>query len=252
MMSQYKKAQLLLLCGALFMYGCVSPPAPREPTPPEVREASVMIQKQELVIEVNEELLAAAFQGEAGKLKRLLDTVEADEQGEVRIENGLTALLLACVRGHTESVQVLLDAGVDVNGKTVRGGTPLMWAAGSSENSAETVRLLLDRGASVNARTTDGRTALMDAAMRGNTDTANVLLRAGAHIEERTEEGTTALMEASKHGNAETVQLLLDSGARVNAVDREGRTALTQAAAAGHAETERLLSQAGAVDFQEK
>jgi hypothetical protein len=250
-MSGHDKVQLLLLCGLLIFCGCVSPPEPREPTSPEIREASVMVRKETLAIEVNEELLAAAFQGQAEELKAILDTVEADEEGVKKIEGGLTALLLACVRGHAESVRVLLDAGVDVNGKTARGGTPLMWAAGSRDNTTETVQVLLEAGAAVNAKTSDGRTALMDAAMQGNTDAAKVLLRAGADIEEYTEEGTTPLMEAARHGNAETVQLLLENGARVNAVDREGRTALKQAAAAGHAETEQLLRQAGAVDFKE-
>ena len=73
---------------------------------------------------------------------------------------------------------MLLDAGVDVNGATARGDTPLMWAAGSAENNHETVQVLLEAGAAVNAKTGDGRTALMDAALRGSTETARLLLEA--------------------------------------------------------------------------
>ena len=57
-----------------------------------------------------------------------------------------TALLLASVRGHTQAVQVLIEHGVKVDGETGRGGTALMWTAGSREH-VEIVQLLENAGA---------------------------------------------------------------------------------------------------------
>jgi len=242
------KIPLLLICFFALIYGCVSTPPPLKPTPVENRETSVLTPRETLDIEVNKELFKAAFHGNASELKILLES-EVDE--DVKMKDGWTALLLASGRGHPEAVQVLIDAGVNVNNETVRGGTALMWAAAAQKNSTETVRVLLGAGAKVNAKTSDGCTALMDAAMHGNTGTARVLLDAGAGVNVRTEDGVTALMQAGRLGHVEIVRLLLANGAEVNVRNREGRTALNEAEAAAHKEIVQLLRNAGASDEPE-
>ncbi|MCA9500732.1 MAG: ankyrin repeat domain-containing protein [Nitrospira sp.] len=54
-------------------------------------------------------------------------------------------LMVAAAFGHVDTVQVLLDAGADVNSKDLTGWTPLHAAA--FKGNLEIVRLLLDRGA---------------------------------------------------------------------------------------------------------
>jgi len=252
-MSGYEKIIILCVCVVALLLGCVSQPGPTEPAPTGVRETSVMIKQEKQVIDVNRDLLHAAFNGQTPELIAALEPVgdESAEGEDVLVEDGLTALLLASVRGHSKSVRVLVDAGVDVNGKTVRGGTALMWAAGSHEDSAETVEVLLELGANVNAKTVDGRTALMDAAMRGNTGSVQNLLFAGANVNKQTVRRVTPLLEAVQQGHVETVKLLLIYGAEVNIRDREGNTPLTAAKTAGFNSIVQLLQEAGAVDILE-
>ena len=57
--------------------------------------------------------------------------------------------------GNVEAMKVLLDHGADVNAKeTLRGTTPLMWAA--DEGHAAAIKLLIDHGADIKARSDPG------------------------------------------------------------------------------------------------
>ena len=59
--------------------------------------------------------------------------------------------MLASRTGNVEAMKVLLDRGADVNAKeTLRGTTPLMWAADEAHPAA--VQLLIERGADIKAR----------------------------------------------------------------------------------------------------
>ena len=53
--------------------------------------------------------------------------------------------------GNVEAMKVLLDHGADINAKeTLRGTTPLMWAADEAHPAA--IQLLIERGADFKAR----------------------------------------------------------------------------------------------------
>uniref|UniRef100_A0A1D1Z2L3 RING-type E3 ubiquitin transferase n=1 Tax=Anthurium amnicola TaxID=1678845 RepID=A0A1D1Z2L3_9ARAE len=86
-----------------------------------------------------------------------------------RADGGITALHMAALNGHTESVQLLLDLGACVSEITVEdgatidligsGSTPLHYAAYGG--SAQCCQILIARGANLNAENANGWTPLM-------------------------------------------------------------------------------------------
>lgn len=116
---------------------------------------------------------------------------------------GDTPLHWPAHNGNVEIVELLLDAGADIEADEINcyGGKPLHWA---SEHAPKTVELLLKRSADVNAR--------------------NVKADSDFH-------GFTPLiMNASQRDDcAEVTELLIKAGADINAADARGKTALTHA-----------------------
>ena len=113
---------------------------------------------------------------------------------------GDTAMHWPAHNGHIEIMNMLLDAGADINADEIGwvGGKPLHWA---SEHKPESVELLLSRGAEVNA----------------------LNIKKGSDFE-----GFTPLMmnASQKNDCAEVTELLIKAGADISATDPKGRTAL--------------------------
>ena len=65
----------------------------------------------------------------------------------------------------TETAQLLLTQGAEINAKNDKGRTPLHNAA--EDNATETAQLLLTQGAEINAKNDKGLTPLHDAARDG-------------------------------------------------------------------------------------
>jgi len=224
--------------------GCITQPGPYDATKlgtstgPELPEAY-----ETEVRGINRNLIQAAFAGRSEDVHMLFATEESKNLEKEYIN---VSLRLASVRGNTETVQLLLDNGADANSTTIRGGTALMWTAGSSMNPSDTVRVLLQAGAEVNTRAGNGRTALMDAAAIGNREITEILLTAGAEVNGRDEMGATALMVAATQGHLDCISILLEYGASINAIDSLEQTALENAIEANQADVIDLLTREGA------
>ena len=113
------------------------------------------------------------------------------EMVQLLLKNGATkknkpAFLQAAEKGHHDILQVLMDAGNDINGVLMEeehpfyfrnyeldGNTALHVAA--SENHVETVRFLLEKGAKTDLKNRDGKTARELAEAGGNTQCAELL-----------------------------------------------------------------------------
>ena len=104
--------------------------------------------------------------------------VNASLQGAGRI-SGQTPLIVASIRGHTEVVQFLCDAGADKDQGDVAGRAPLFEAACAGHSSV--VRHLLQTRAEIDkARDVDSMTPLHGACYSGHVALVECLCAAGA------------------------------------------------------------------------
>lgn len=90
--------------------------------------------------------------------------------------DGNTALHYAAYMGNLREMELLIDAGADINVQTANGATPLHLAAEHYQEQA--IRLLLKRGADINKTNAQGLTPLAHATYRGAYNTPSILARA--------------------------------------------------------------------------
>jgi uncharacterized protein len=176
-----------------------------------------------------------------------LDTVKALLEEEANASDsdtaGLTVLNYAVYGGSTAVVRLLLAGGADAAVTSLNGSTALMVV--SPRSTPELVSLLVERGTPINAQNQRGGTALMAAAAAGNASLVKALLEHGAQVNLKSRTRWTALMWAAEAGSAAAVKYLLAKGAKVKAVNREGKTALELATAKNHQEVISLLAAGG-------
>ncbi|XP_065556186.1 putative ankyrin repeat protein RF_0381 [Artemia franciscana] len=145
-------------------------------------------------------------------------------------------------KGHTETVEYLIQSGADANIRKHFGATLLYLAA----RKAHSNECLIQFGADLNIKTEEGASPLHFAAWNGNTHTVECLLKSGPDVNIRNNYGETPLNLAAWKGHTETVEYLIQSGADVNIRNNYGETPLNLAAWKGHTETVEYLIQSGA------
>jgi len=132
---------------------------------------------------------------------------------------GDTPLHWSSHNGHVDIVELLLDAGADIEADEINcyGGKPLQWA---SEHQVEVVKLLLARGANVDSINTHkssdycGITPLgMNVSMKDDcAEVTEVLIDAGADTSVNIN-GKGLVEIAKKNGNARILEVLRRRGA---------------------------------------
>jgi ankyrin repeat protein len=177
-----------------------------------------------------------------------------------RFRNWNSALTSLITRSaENELIQLVLDAGADINqsGCGKGAGTPIQAAA--EVGNLDLVKELLLKGAKINAPAAvlNGRTALQAACSRvsANLELIEFLLGTGADVnaEAGINGGLTALQGAAIRGHIKIALLLLDAGADVNAdpAEKDGRMALDGAAEHGRLDMVQLLLNANAKSEKE-
>ncbi|KAK7422687.1 hypothetical protein QQX98_001475 [Neonectria punicea] len=170
---------------------------------------------------VDDSLYDATDREKYSTMKLLLEKFGANPNATgVEYGNALTA---AAYDGRLDILELLLDAGAEVN-------SPDGWAiqAAAEEGHEEIVRELLKRGADVNASSTSdqflSRTALYGASLAGRREIVELLLEHGADPNLGGQRDTPPIIAAAMLGQSEILSILIDAGADVNVVGTDGDT----------------------------
>ncbi len=140
-----------------------------------------------------------------------------------------------------QSIDRLIEAGVNVNAQDSEGNSPLHYVGSSVENA----RSLLKSGAQVNARNRRGYTPLHNVFSRKTAAVMALLIEQGAEVNARDKEQITPLHFAyNSLKGGQVADLLIRNGAEVNAQSDQGFTPLHYAIA--HPAIAQRLLQAGA------
>ena len=197
------------------------------------------------------ELYDKVIQNDIEAVKKLLDAgADINEQVEVGGAGSMTPLLGACVYLHEDMAELLILKGADINVKTSRGETPLMFACYSSEKIA---RLLVSKGAEINKKDGTGSFTVCVGALLGGSESttlAEFLLSKGANVDEAETSGPaagyTCLMMAARNQKPDLVKFLVKNGANVNAKAKNGATPLNLAVKENDTVMVKLLKELGA------
>lgn len=131
-----------------------------------------------------------------------------------------TPLIFGLATKQLETVRFLISARADVNQTGLHRKTPLFFV--TDTDSAE---LLIDAGADVNFEDDEGSTPLHEAAKEGRVEVGRVLLKRGAKVNAINNHKQTPLHVAAEKGRADMCDLLLNNGADLKALDVARRNA---------------------------
>lgn len=162
------------------------------------------------------------FRASLGGFSEILAEILRHEPNiEMRNEEGLTALVGASAIGRAEIVSQLLHAGAlpDGTGPFPK-ETALMMAA--IPLGTECLELLLEAGAEVDGQNDAGATALMTAVHWNNLDSVKLLTKTGASVDLRDAKGRTALFHAVVESRESICVELLRAGANPDVADNSG------------------------------
>ena len=206
-------------------------------------------------------LLRACHTGALGATEKLLELVDSpNESRNLWSYHNLNAtpLTASALAGHTEIVNLLIQAGGDVSEADPRGITP--WVAAASGGHIEVCKILENNGAEP-----DVQHAFVVAADRCRTDVLAALLEQVAINEARQLDDTTVTaVEAAIIGGyskldgedesggtdeeliVETVAYLINQGVPVGTIGADGNALIHKATKSEHQQVVRLLATNGA------
>ena len=172
----------------------------------------------------------------------------AGENTIAAIGGDYSPLQLACVGGHVEVVELMLEHGVNPNmiGEDDRGNKVLCLALACMRGKPEIVELLLRNGADPNMLISGDSTPLVQACLDERTEVVELLLQHGAYANLTSAGCDRPLSYACQNGNLEVARQLLDHGADINAVDDRGDTPVIIAVRSDNTACVQLLLEYGA------
>lgn len=225
-----------------------------------------MLKKSTLAVAALVGLLASGGVWTASSL--ILDTPSSAPQ-QLFDRRSVVALAEAAASGRTSEVQRLLDAGVDVNSKGMRGLTPLGYAL--IRHNLAGAEMLLKRGADPNFTFEDDvyKTSLpfiLIVGAKGSAEELSLLLKYGGNANARTPVRVDAMVDRQYEGDSllissvsdlVKVKALVQYGADVNYVPHPestsvgGASAIVSAARLGELAVVNYLLDQGALDLDQ-
>jgi ankyrin repeat protein len=179
-------------------------------------------------------------------LKEVIKTVD-DETAinfNQKDSSGSTILSLACSKGYTEIITILLKKNADPHIEDNQGCSPLFMACENGHIKA--VEALIEGGVNLNqARTTDGTTPLFMACQKGHLKVVEALIAVKVNLDQ-TCNGVTPLFIACEGGRIKVVEALIEGGANLNKAQTNGETPLYVACQNGNIEIVKALIAGGA------
>jgi ankyrin repeat protein len=174
------------------------------------------------------------------------DDPDSDSPGKPYSIRIGTPLQLAVEGNHVEIAKMLLKLNVNVDATTpMNPHTTLQIAA--RQGNMDLVEILWDAGANVNSPPAKdhGATALQFAAIGGYFGIAKFLVENGANVNAAAAEvdGRTAFEGAAEHGRIDMVQFLKNAGADISESSSQLERAFALATSNGHFATKRLLEE---------
>lgn len=147
----------------------------------------------------------------------------------------------ALVHQKDDMVQILVDAGADIQLPSIDGETPLHLA-----DTKRSVELLVEKGANLEAQDDRGHTPLQHAVLHKQ-EAVSWLLEAGAEVDATDRNGFTPLYGAIIWGHKSVVPVLLAKGADITFLSphdalNAGRSPLQLAVSQGHLDIVEALS----------
>jgi len=185
----------------------------------------------------------ALFSNDLADVMRMLGSGQLSQK---ELDEGL---FWGCASNRSQLLQLLLNAGANVNAVEEKGGertTPLLVAV--RWHNKEAVETLVRLGSKATARDKYGETELTTLLndSHDQTEIVRPLLESGVDVKAANIYGLTALMRASRSQSGPVIEMLIKHGANVNAKDYRGDTALSVANENGNDAAAKVLVEAGA------
>ncbi|CAM9169936.1 unnamed protein product [Ectocarpus sp. 8 AP-2014] len=139
---------------------------------------------------------------------------------------GETPLRLAVRGDHVTTVKVLLSEGADPHFRAANRPLKLLHVA-AKRNRAAAIPALFEAGVNIEGRTSSGRTPLQYAAICDSYAAMLALLQLGAKVNSNNSDGLTPLYDACLFGTYDAADLLLRWGADETAVNSQGETVVS-------------------------
>jgi serine/threonine-protein phosphatase 6 regulatory ankyrin repeat subunit A/serine/threonine-protein phosphatase 6 regulatory ankyrin repeat subunit B len=162
--------------------------------------------------------------------------------------HGYQPLHVACRKGHSETVKLMVSYGANVDAVDNYGLTPLHRAARGEKDCSEVCEVLLKHKAKIDAVDNHGYQPLHVACRKGHSETVKLMVSYGANINVVNNYRRTPLHESAGGDKdcPELCEILLKHKVKIDAVDEHGDQPLHLACRKGHSETVKLMVSYGA------